>query len=197
MATETPPVGGFLRALIDAMPVFVLAVDEDVRILDYNRAVAALLSAKPEQVLRHRGGEVLHCLHSSDVPEGCGRAPYCADCVVRNSVNAAFAERRVVRQRATLELQADNAVTQFHALITASPFVHDGGRFVLLVIEDVNALRALQKIVPICAKCKQIRNDKGFWAAVDEYFHVNMDLDFSHGLCPKCAREAFAELERR
>jgi hypothetical protein len=57
-----------------------------VRIQEDNSAAAGFLLVQRSAILKHRGGEVLHCLNSTDVPEGCGRAPFCEECVIRNSV---------------------------------------------------------------------------------------------------------------
>jgi hypothetical protein len=52
----------------------------------------------------------------------------------------------------------------------------------------------LTKILPICAKCKKVRDDTGYWKQVEEYFSTH-DLLFSHGLCPDCAQESFEEMD--
>ena len=53
----------------------------------------------------------------------------------------------------------------------------------------------LTKILPICAKCKKVRDDTGYWNQVEEYFTTHSDLLFSHGLCPECAKISFAEFD--
>lgn len=55
-------------------------------------------------------------------------------------------------------------------------------------------VKTLRGIIPICAKCKQVRDDAGFWTRVEEYIAAHTDADFSHGLCPDCYRETMAEL---
>ncbi|MHA1672924.1 MAG: hypothetical protein ACTSYI_04800 [Promethearchaeota archaeon] len=52
----------------------------------------------------------------------------------------------------------------------------------------------LTKILPICAKCKKVRDDTGYWKQVEEYFSTH-DMKFTHGLCPDCAQESFAEMD--
>ncbi|MBN1553857.1 MAG: GAF domain-containing protein [Phycisphaerae bacterium] len=56
-------------------------------------------------------------------------------------------------------------------------------------------VKTLRGIIPICAKCKKIRNDEGYWQRVEEYIHEHADVDFSHGLCPDCLKEYEKELE--
>jgi hypothetical protein len=66
----------FMKAVLDALPSVVFVVDGDVRIQEYNAAAAGLLIADGRTIVKRRAGEVLHCLHSNDVPEGCGRASF-------------------------------------------------------------------------------------------------------------------------
>ena len=55
-------------------------------------------------------------------------------------------------------------------------------------------VKRLSRLLPICAKCKKIRNDEGYWLQVEEYFHQHSDTEFSHGICPDCAKELYPEL---
>ena len=50
-------------------------------------------------------------------------------------------------------------------------------------------IKALQGIIPICAWCKKIRDDEGFWKQVEVYFTERSDVMFSHGVCPDCKEE--------
>ena len=186
----------FLRSLIDAIPAVLLVVDEDVQILEYNLAAAALLGENRHAVLKRRGGDVLHCIHSTDVPEGCGRGPFCRECVIRNSVNDALRGRLHVRRRVQMEMTSEGTTRDFFGLINASSFEYDGAQMVLLTIEDISDILALHRIVPICAKCKKVRDDDQYWVKLEAYFKRHWDLDFSHGLCPACGEEEMAKLDR-
>jgi two-component system, response regulator PdtaR len=50
-------------------------------------------------------------------------------------------------------------------------------------------VKTLSGLIPICASCKKIRNDEGFWDQVEFYISSHTDAKFSHGLCPECARK--------
>jgi len=47
-------------------------------------------------------------------------------------------------------------------------------------------VKTLQALLPICAWCNRIRDDKGYWDEVESYLHKNAGVDFSHGICPDC-----------
>jgi PAS domain-containing protein len=184
-----------LRTIFDAIPSLIFVVDGDVRIHEYNAVAAELLLDKREAVLKRRGGEVLNCLHSADVPEGCGHGPSCGNCIIRNSVHEAFLGNHIVRRRAKIEIIRDRNKVKIYALITASRFQSKGKQLVLLVIEDISEIAELRRIIPICSVCKEIRDEKEAWSRLEKYFKEHWDLDFSHGLCPKCYKAEMDKLE--
>ncbi|MBN2310732.1 MAG: GAF domain-containing protein [Candidatus Hydrogenedentes bacterium] len=55
-------------------------------------------------------------------------------------------------------------------------------------------IKTLRGLLPICSNCKKIRDDKGYWQAIEVYIHDHSDADFSHSLCPECARKLYPEL---
>jgi PAS domain-containing protein len=137
-----------LRQLLDAVPSYVFLVDRDVSILDYNAAAGAFLGVGRRRILRHRGGDVLHCLHSRDVTAGCGRGPFCKTCPVRGAVNEAFAGKKCVRRQVCMELCSGRRVKKLHVLLTASPFVYQGHERVVLILEDIGGSVASQLSCP-------------------------------------------------
>ena len=140
-----------LRQLLDAIPSYVFLVDRDVTILDYNAAAGAFLGIGRRRILRHRGGEVFHCLHSRDVTAGCGRGPFCKSCLVRGAVNEAFAGKKCVRRQVRMELWSGRKVKELHVLLTASPFAYQGHERVVLILEDMGGLAALRHLLPLSA----------------------------------------------
>jgi len=54
-------------------------------------------------------------------------------------------------------------------------------------------IRTLKGLVPICAACKKIRDDAGYWHQVEAYIHAHTEAEFSHGLCPECSPQYFPQ----
>ena len=59
----------------------------------------------------------------------------------------------------------------------------------------LSEVKTLKGIIPICAKCKKVRDDEGYWSQVEDYIHKHSDADFTHGLCPDCLAEYKRELD--
>jgi len=57
--------------------------------------------------------------------------------------------------------------------------------------EALENVKTLKGLLPICANCKKIRDDKGYWQAVETYFRKHADVEFSHGLCPDCLEKLY------
>ena len=54
-------------------------------------------------------------------------------------------------------------------------------------------IKQLKGLVPICAKCKKIRDDKGYWNILESYIESHSNAEFSHGLCPECSDELYGD----
>lgn len=67
----------------------------------------------------------------------------------------------------------------------------------LKLIEDLTEAlahaKALRNLLPICASCKKIRDDHGYWQQLEVYFQQHEHIDFSHGLCPECTTKLYPE----
>jgi len=59
------------------------------------------------------------------------------------------------------------------------------------LLKALDEIQKLKGLIPICASCKKIRDDKGFWQQVETYIEKFSKIEFSHGLCPDCAKEIY------
>lgn len=181
----------FLRSILNAMPHAVFVVDNDIKIMACNDMAQHQLS--DEEIFDRRGGEVLRCLNAIESQEGCGRSDACKTCNLRNNVNQVFGNGKMHRSRVQIHSLDKNGLTVTNnLLLTIAPFEFYGKSFILLTVEDINDLIELRNYVPICSKCKNIRNEDNYWIRLEKYFKDHLNLDFSHGLCPEC-REIMLE----
>ena len=59
----------------------------------------------------------------------------------------------------------------------------------------LSEVKTLRGFLPICASCKKIRDDKGYWNQIEAYISAHSDARFSHGLCPDCVRRLYPDLD--
>ena len=70
-----------------------------------------------------------------------------------------------------------------------------------LLDEKTNLEKALKQIktlhglLPMCANCKKIRDDSGYWKQIEAYLYEHSDAKFSHGICPDCAKELYPDIK--
>ena len=62
--------------------------------------------------------------------------------------------------------------------------------------EALANIKTLRGMLPICFRCKKIRNDKGFWDRLETYVQTHSEANFTHGLCPDCFDKEVASLPK-
>lgn len=60
--------------------------------------------------------------------------------------------------------------------------------------EALDNIKTLSGLLPICSSCKKIRDDTGYWNQIETYVRDHSDADFSHSICPECARKLYPEI---
>ena len=55
----------------------------------------------------------------------------------------------------------------------------------------------LEGMLPICANCRKVRDDRGYWEHVEEYFGSRAPVEFTHAICPECSAQLYASIMKR
>ena len=63
--------------------------------------------------------------------------------------------------------------------------------------EALANIKTLSGLLPICFSCKQIRDDKGYWNQIDTYIRDHTEAEFTHGICPPCARKLYPDYVKK
>lgn len=177
------------RALFEAIPDTIFLMDQETgRILDVNTAATRIYGYSREEFTRLINIEV------SAEPEDTARATREA---------TPFIPIRYHRKK-----NGD----VFPVEITANQFVFQGRTFILAVARNIaerqqaeaererliGELRAalaqvkrLSGLLPICASCKRIRNDDGYWQQIEAFLQHHSEAEFSHGICPECKEKLY------
>ena len=86
---------------------------------------------------------------------------------LRSSIEIALVKHRAAKEREKLIAQLERALLQ---------------------------VKKLSGLLPICASCKKIRDDQGGWQQIEDYIATHSEADFSHSICPECARKLYPEI---
>jgi len=131
------------------------------------------------------------------------------------------AERNLDRRRQGIKEQHDFRFrrkdgSDLYTLVSTNPLLDAKGQFVgaLGMVADITErkraeeereklvrelqealaqVKTLSGLLPICASCKKIRDDQGYWNQLEGYFLEHSELKLSHGLCPECAKKLYPE----
>ncbi|MBN1866960.1 GAF domain-containing protein [Candidatus Sumerlaeota bacterium] len=79
-------------------------------------------------------------------------------------------------------------------LFTKQKVEEEREKLILKLQEALVQVKMLGGLLPICASCKKIRDDKGYWNQLEEYIETRSEAEFSHGLCPECAKKLYPDL---
>lgn len=104
----------------------------------------------------------------------------------REKLEELVAARTRDLQKAYLKLQAE---IEEHRKTEA-----EKEQIILQLQEALSRVKMLTGLLPICASCKKIRDDGGYWHQVEEYIMDHSEADFSHGICPDCMHKLYPEL---
>ncbi len=73
---------------------------------------------------------------------------------------------------------------------------HEREHLIAELQEALASVKTLGGLLPICANCKKIRDDEGYWSQVEQYIAKHTDAKFTHGICPDCGKKALDEYYR-
>lgn len=91
--------------------------------------------------------------------------------------------------------------TLFPTEVHGKVFLYKGQQVRVTAVRDITArkqaeeeIKKLRGILPICASCKKIRDDKGYWNQIESYIQEHSEAEFSHGICQDCAKKLYPDL---
>lgn len=182
--------------VLDVLPVAVMVLDGERRVVAVNQAARALLAIDGE-VAGRWPGEVIRCVAAFGRADGCGQSVRCGDCALWQTLGIALQGGETAAQREVpLEVVGGDGVTRRVFLTSTAPadgVLGEGGGGVILVVQDITRLHRLSGLVPICAGCKKVRRSDQGWESVEAFIEASSHALFTHTLCPACAEGCYRE----
>ena len=87
----------------------------------------------------------------------------------------------------------ETAINASIRVVVLTGFAYLVDRIVIYERELEKEVRILEGILPICSFCKKIRNKDGNWERLEQYFRAHSEAEFSHGMCPECAKQHYPD----
>ena len=94
----------------------------------------------------------------------------------------------------TKPFQVEEVLARVHTHITLSNLQKSLQEKNTQLQKAIDEIKTLRGIIPICAHCKKVRDDKGYWNQVEVYIHNHSEAEFSHGICPQCIKDLYPDI---
>jgi PAS domain S-box-containing protein len=182
----------------DAISDFVSVHDRDMNFIKVNRALADFLGKKTEELIGKKCFEVMHgmkkpwvnCPHvkamesgktvTEEIVDNFLGVPLlvtCSPCrdekgIIRGTVHIA----RDISQEKSVKTEREKLISELQ--------------------DALSKVKLLSGFLPICASCKKIRDDKGYWNQIEEYIRDRSEAEFSHGICPDCVKKLYPDYSK-
>jgi PAS domain S-box-containing protein len=183
------------RRIFEDVPLGMIIAGPDFKILKVNKAIYEMLGCAETELTGHSIGEITH---AEDIEMSTNLSKQ----ILNGEVPLFQLEKRYVKKTGeTLWVNLTVAAIRGHKgdVIYALGMVEDISRRKLAEQERerliselqlaLDKIKTLRGLLPMCAWCKKIRNDKGYWQRVETYIQEHSDASFSHGICPECFKK--------
>ncbi len=180
------------RRIFEDIPLGMIIASPDFKILKANNAICEMLEYTEAELLERSIGEITH---AEDVEKSTALSKQ----VLNGEVPLYQLEKRYVKKMGEA----------LWVNLTVAPIRGQKGEviYTLGMVEDINRrklaeqererliselqlalekIKTLRGLLPMCAWCKKIRNDKGYWQKVETYIQEHSAAAFTHGICPEC-----------
>ena len=105
---------------------------------------------------------------------------------------------RILIKHSELQHEIQTKTAALHKeLLARQKAEQDKDAVIVELKEALQQVKTLGGLLPICANCKKIRDDKGYWLQVEEYIKFHSDVEFTHGICPECQEKLYPEVFKK
>ncbi len=186
------------KAILDGSLDSIRLVDKEMRIIWANKIIESQLGKDRKQII----GNYCYSAYT-------GRNKPCPNCPTEKSLKSGKTEFSIICEK---NVKGIEGISYWHDY--AVPIKNKGGEITNFIqfSRDVTELKnvetelleekkrlemalsevkMLSGLLPICASCKKIRDDKGYWNQIESYIQKHSDAEFSHGMCPDCTDKLY------
>ena len=184
-----------LRLLVEHIPVALWTTDAEFRIISARGAALRTLDLQPDRLV---GTNVLEFFQST--PDSATAYTH-RRAMAGYYMNYQLTFRERIFQ-AYVEPLRDTAGTITGCIgiafdVTERARAEEQAEGLLLELQNAQAkVKILGGLLPICASCKQIRDDRGYWKQIEKYICEHADVRFSHGICPDCLQRLYPDISQ-
>ena len=184
-----------LKLVMDGVLVPIVFVDSELRYDFVNKAYTDWYNTTKEAI----EGKYIRDILSEDVLERAipfYHAALSGKQVTFENRTLREGEEKYVSVNLVPHYRQDKVVGFFSSIvdITDRKQAEEGRKKTITQLQDaLETIKKLSGLLPICANCKKIRDDKGYWNQIESYIEQHSEAQFSHGLCQECAEKLYGD----
>ena len=127
-----------IDALMKCISGLFAVLNEQRQIVALNETLLKMLGINnPDEIFGSRPGEAIHCIHSDELPGGCGTSKYCSTCGAAISIVAALTNKKPEERKCVLTVEKDGAQKEICFKVRACPFNIENQNFILIFLQDI------------------------------------------------------------
>ena len=183
-----------LKTIMDGIQAGILVVDAKKHVIvDVNPCATELIGAAREKI-------VGHVCHKFVCPAEKGKCPVTdlkqgMDNSERTLINAKGESIPILKTVTRIKLDGrEHLVESFLDISDRKQSEEEREKLIEELQDALSKIKTLGGLLPICSACKKIRDDKGYWNQIEAFIRDHTEAEFSHSICPKCAKRLYPNL---
>ncbi len=191
-----------VQRYLDIAGVILLVIDSDQKVVLINKKGCEVLGYEEKEIIgknwfdhflpeRIRGE--FKSVFSKITADGTGDFEY-----VENPVLTKWGEERIIAWHNTvLRDESGKIIASLSSgedITERKRVEEEKERLIKDLKEAIENVKVLRGLLPICASCKKIRSDNGYWTQIEVYIREHSDAEFTHGICPECMKKLYPDI---
>jgi PAS domain S-box-containing protein len=188
------------RSILDASPDDFTIADMEGKILMVSLAAKKMFGYEPEYE-GFKGSQLLSFI----VPEDRARAKSNIRLLLQGGYAGPNEYRGVRKDQSIFDIEANGALVHdangqpaktvfiIRDITERKKAEEEREKLILELRDAMSKIKIMSGMLPICASCKKIRDDKGYWNQIESYIKRHSEAEFSHSICPECAKILYPE----
>jgi PAS domain S-box-containing protein len=171
-----------------------IIIFEDGEIIDINNQFSKIVGYDRDELI---GMDVVKLVVNEDREKVIER--------IQSNKEGPYEIKAVHKNGSIISVEAQGRDVHYHGRLARVSTVHDiterikaeeeKSRLISELQDALEQVKQLKGLIPICANCKKIRDDKGYWNHLESYIEKHSDAQFSHGICQECAEALYGDTE--
>lgn len=175
-----------LNAILDNAPDVISRFDRELRHIYISPAIEKLTGFPPSYYIGKRHNDLSISSFTRNVMDG-----FIRKCFDTGSIESLIVEFPTKKGYSYFQMKVAPEYNEEGVIESVLCITRDVTKEVKIECE----LKTLKGLIPICASCYKIRDDKGSWTMLEKYISNHSGSEFTHGLCPECIKKLYPEID--